>query len=199
MSRRFPLTLTDIFVLAPVLLSTVLFASCTGALGKAREKAQRTKCANNLRQIGIAAISFSMNERGPVPHIGEATAEDGPGDVGKALAKLVQAGEIDDADVFICPSSSDVPTAIADAGSFAFADDDVTTSTSFSYGWTKRHVDPNKARSTTLITADRRLVGNHPDGRNVGRVDGSVDFITAAVATSDAEVSEALATLNLAD
>jgi len=208
-------------IVALVLIPVVLLGLCCvggvfasimlPALVKVREKANRTKSASNLRQIGVAGLSYEMTSgSNHLPHVQDPDVDDGPGDVGKAFSMLVQAGEIDNADVFICPSSNDMPFQpgpIVSPAGFAFSDDDVRTTTEFSYGWTKRLRSSGSDRSHTAIAADRSVTGldsgamvvNHPDGRNLLRLDGSVEFIQRGEEDFDPSLAEALDQLNLAD
>ena len=49
---------------------------------------------------------------GFMPHVNAPNVVDGDGDVGTALGLLVKLKEIDDARIFVCPSSTDIPVLI---------------------------------------------------------------------------------------
>ena len=77
-----------------VCLSSILIPS----LGRAREQANRVKCASNLRQIGQAAQLFANDHNGNFPDTFE-----------QLLTHADLTGE-----VFVCPSSNDNPAPGAD-------------------------------------------------------------------------------------
>jgi predicted Zn finger-like uncharacterized protein/prepilin-type processing-associated H-X9-DG protein len=79
----------SVFVM-PCLISIML-----PSLNRARETANRVKCASNMRQIGQALMSYSANNRGALPP-----------DL-QTLANTMPAGI--DATFFVCPSSNDAP------------------------------------------------------------------------------------------
>jgi hypothetical protein len=183
----------------------VLAALLMPALMKAKEKANRTKCANNMRQIALGAIQYSDDNRF-FPHIHGLTQLDGDvhtSDTPRALRLVVNAHDIDSAELFICPSSTDramlgqspMPdpatwqwggTEAAHPPLDPLADDPRLDQTDeLSYGWTRKGLTSN-SRSTNLISADRAVVeetaldllhGNHVDGWNVGQVDGTVNWL----------------------
>ncbi len=208
-------SLIDLLVVAGVIAVLVVIVG-PAVRSSSGDKRNRIRCANNLRQLGVANIAYLVTAYGPasrkgfMPHLGEIAEKDGPEDVGRAFELLVQLGEIDDPEVFICPSSFDIPARLAAGAkpeSFRFKDTDVRSSLEFSYGYTKLTRTDGNSRSSTLLTADRTMgkprgeVGReivcHPDGRNVGRFDGSVDFIAAESELEDAELREQLGDLNL--
>jgi hypothetical protein len=83
-------------------LATLLI---TPSLCRAREPANRVKCASNLRQIGEALASYAEAHGGQFPPTVEALA---------AASDLSPA-------VFNCPSSSDIPADVTKAADWATA------------------------------------------------------------------------------
>lgn len=172
------------------------------ALMKAKQKANRTKCANHLRMVGLSMLQYADDKRG-FPHVrgkeeldGDVTTSDSP----KIARALIWHGYLDTPDTLVCPESLDwarspvvtgsmrtwfwdgrtVPEGAASPFTDGQPDPALDQTDELSYGWTRRALSAN-ARSTTLLSADRALrgdpgalMGNHRDGANVGHVDGTV-------------------------
>lgn len=74
----------------------VLAALLLPALAKAKDKANRTKCQNNMRQISIGAIMYSDDQRA-FPYV------EGDVDGRAALTLLLQKGYVDTPECYSCP------------------------------------------------------------------------------------------------
>jgi len=189
-----------LFVL--VLLVTVVGALVVPTFVSAREKASRTKCLGNLRQIGISALQYA-EDAGAFPHVrGEAELDGDPrtADTPRAFRLLRRAGYLDGGlESLLCPSAPRTrPDPAARAGWSRWFKSDGSESADvpapslaemddLSYGWTRRYL-PGSAPSTTLVAADKATLarwgpneefpGNHVGGWNVMAVDAAVTWLS---------------------
>ena len=135
-------TLIELLVVIPIIGILVGFLA-PGAM-KLREKARRSKCQNNLKQIFYAISAYRDDH-----------SEQYPESLDALYDKYV-----DDLQVFKCPSSANPVPAAPLGGDFEY------------------HVGLSPAsRSTEALVQDKS--GNHPDGVNILRVGGQVDFESA--------------------
>jgi prepilin-type processing-associated H-X9-DG protein len=140
--------------------NAMLMSILLPSLNRARETANRVKCANNLREIGLASLLFTNENRGK--HAG-------------SLGELLRTQDIT-IDVFVCPSSGgEVPANIR------------TGDMDAKVAWVNEHSSYiwAGAGKTNAMTAEEVLcyerMHNHDgDGINILFGDGHVEFFLRA-------------------
>ena len=140
--------------LAPLLIVPLLISILLPSLNRARETANRVKCASNMRQIALGGIIYGN----------EADDQIFPSD----LHTILDTQDVTSA-AFVCPSTDDV----------AAVDGVLTLDTSCSYVWLSDAAGvapvPMTAGSDVPVAAEP-LSNHNGDGSNVAWADGHVSF-----------------------
>lgn len=187
--RRRGVTLVDVVVVVDVLFVCFLFfAAAIESLGHGHGKSNQTKCGNNLRQLGMAAIQYADDKRF-FPHMGKPKELDGgykSSTATRVVRSLMYFNYHDNPENFVCPSSPDMShplskAARADIRAFRWqgveapaatvsplveggeepGDGPLDRSTDLSYGWTRKFYGTS-ARGSCLLAADKSRL-HHKD------------------------------------
>lgn len=92
---------TMLELLAVIAIIALIAALAFPALGRARESARRTKCANNLRQIGLGIQTYAMDGRRYVLPVCAGTQNES---AGPAATEVLLPYLSNSKEVFRCPS-----------------------------------------------------------------------------------------------
>ncbi|MCI0651018.1 MAG: prepilin-type N-terminal cleavage/methylation domain-containing protein [Planctomycetes bacterium] len=169
-TSRAGFTLVELLVVIGIigLLASLLLPAVSGAWAKA----QRTACVSNLTSLGKIAELYAQDNKGWYPF---AKSENPP--AFKSFQVYLDFDDALDADIFICPSSSD-EAAEAQPGAAA-----ILTESNVSYAYTATKIK-NTAGSDVALASDDSIAGkgakreNHKKGVNVLYSDKHVEFVS---------------------
>jgi prepilin-type processing-associated H-X9-DG protein len=140
-------------LVAPCMISILL-----PSLNRARETANRVKCASNMRSIGQAMIIYATSNRGYLP---------------PDLAMVVPVGV--KMDQFVCPSASDTPASNAAGLS-------TPGHLSYVYVYQGKPMSLRKLGPGSRAAVLYEPFTNHTDGTNILFADGHVEWLPRASA-----------------
>ncbi len=106
MHKKHAFTLIELLVVIAIL--AILIAILLPVSFKAIEMSRRSNCANNLKSIGIAFISYASDHNGELPHfnplpaVNESFSE--VPDFSAIVVKVYTNGYVEDLRLWVCPS-----------------------------------------------------------------------------------------------
>ncbi len=141
-----------------VLLAAILLP----ALNRAREQANRAKCANNIRQISLACILYANDSKGRFP---------------EKIDQLVSGQLAQDlsSSVWVCPATTHTPS--TNSGSSLASD--LNAGGHLDYVYVGSKLKATAGYNAILVYEP---LETHKEGSNFGFVDGHVEFVKKAEA-----------------
>lgn len=149
-------------VVAPVLL--LMISIMLPALNRAREQANRVKCASNMRQLGNVMMLYANANRGHFP---------------EKLEDVLQVDPTLSPTAFVCPSDDKAPPS---ATSIQTEAHEIAAGQHCSYIYVGNELTVNASPDTVLLYEP--LADHHQEGATVLFVDGRVQWVSAADAQS---------------
>ena len=142
------------FLIMPLLISILL-----PSLNRAREQANRVKCAANMRQLGVAMMMYANTYNNHFP---------------EKLEEVLQAGPTLPATAFICPDDDKTPPSTS---SLQTEQSEIASGKHCSYIYTGGDLTASASPDTVLLYEP--LTNHLKEGGNVLFADGHVEWFKA--------------------
>jgi prepilin-type processing-associated H-X9-DG protein len=142
-----------------ILMTGCMISILLPSLNRARETANRVRCAANMKSIGQALLLYANDNRGAYP---------------PDLTVLLTTQDIS-GEVYVCPSSNDEPTHATAPSQIAA---DLSAGGHLSYVYVGAALNPGVDPSTIILYEP--MTNHANDGINVLFGDGHVEFIVRA-------------------
>jgi len=197
-------TLIELLVVIAVI--ALLVGILLPALGTARETGRTTKCASNLRQLGVAALSYSNAQKGYLSSgswDNERTEGYGPIDTTGWVADFVN-GEYALPGKLMCPSSPAQATQSLSQGRLSSGDAyrpfdnqevnqliDAGYNTNYCQNWQMAHTDVLDPRNIAVNVKDRAFLKGPLNEKSIGITSTPSKVLLMGDGTYETTVDEA--------
>jgi len=156
MKKKSSFTLIELLVVIAII--AILAAMLLPALNTAREKGKSIACLNNVKQLGLGLVSYTMDYDGRFPII----RLDNLGYWESAIAKYVSGALNNQQPYFHCPSDNNYPEGDWRYYTSYVANCHTTSEPSYTLGgYIYRKTIKVKKPSETFFLVDNSMAGNH--------------------------------------